>query len=501
MHKIVLLPLDERPCNYKFPPALFESDSMHICLPDRLGDKKLPADSGAVRDFLLRECADADGLVISLETLLYGGLIPSRLHFLTRRELLGRLELLRQLRQDNPDLTVYGFNCIMRCPVTSSSDEEPDYYGRYGAEIHKLGAARHRAELGEEGAQAEADALEALIPQEYIDDYLLRRDLNLELNFAVLDLVEDGTIDFLCIPQDDAAPLGFTAMDQAKVRLCVREKRLQDRVLIYPGADELGMTLLARMRNMLEKRTPSVYVLYAAEGAPLVVPPFEDRPLGETVRYQLQAAGCRVAAAPESADFILGVNAPSRNMVNAIHQPRLDPDYDVGRSLTTFMAELSYQIDLGKPVTICDNAYCNGGDLELLDMLDASGLLMAVAGYAGWNTSSNTMGTSIAQGVRYLYEGDDARHRDFLTLRYLEDCGYCSVVRWDAVKEDLPELGLDYFNAGSRDGQAARRVERRLRDFAESYLPSIAKHIELRSVTLPWRRMFEVDLDVGYVSA
>ena len=46
-------------------------------------------------------------------------------------------------------------------------------------------------------------------------------------------------------------------------------------------------------------------------------------------------------------------------------------------------------MDRGKAVSICDNAYCNGGDLELLAMLDADGRMLEVAGYAGWNTSAN----------------------------------------------------------------------------------------------------------------
>ena len=497
MIKIVYLPLDERPCNRKFPPALFESGEMHICTPERLGDKKTPASHQEVESFLRRECAGADGLIVSFETLLYGGLIPSRLHTLDKAELLRRLSLLRELRAVNPGLRIFGFSCIMRCPTYSSSDEEPDYYETWGAELHQLGAARHRAALGGDGA--EAAALEARIPPEVTADYLTRRALNLELNLAVLELASDGTLDFLCIPQDDSAPLGFTAMDQGRVRRSVREKRLQSKVLIYPGADELGLTLLSRMRNTLADRVPAVYVHYAATGAPMVVPPFEDRPLGESVRYQLTAAGCRAAASPETADFILAVTAPGQNIAEASVQPRADLDYDVGRSLPAFFAELRYWLDAGKPVSICDNAYCNGGDLELLDLLDAGGRLMDLAGYAGWNTSANTMGTAIAQGVRYLYEGADQRHDDFLVLRYLEDCGYDSVVRQSVTRDKLPPLGLDYFHAGECGGEAARLVEQGLREFIARSLPSIASRIRLDGVRLPWKRMFEVDLDVRFI--
>lgn len=499
MKKIVLLPLDERPCNAKFPPMLFNGPGLTVTCPPRLGDKKAPAEYGALEAFLLEACRDADGLVLSVDTLLYGGLIPSRLHHLERAEAERRLELLRTLRRARPDMPVFAFHCVMRCPTYSSSDEEPDYYEQYGSEIHRLGVARHRVEKGEEAAVQEARALEQKIPPQALDDYLARRRQNLEMNLKVLELVEDGTIDFLAVPQDDSAPLGFTAMDQAQVRLAVREKRLHRKVLIYPGADELGLTLLSRMLNQLSGRCPAVYPLYASEGAPFVIPPFEDRPLGESVRCQIAAAGCRPAAAPEQADLILALSAPPVKMAEASVQPRLNLDYDVGRSLPLFFQEACFWMDQGKAVSICDNAYCNGGDLELLSMLDESGRLLEVAGYAGWNTSANTMGTALAEGVRYLNWGADGAFLDFLALRYVEDCGYDALVRQAVTAEDLPGMGLDYFHAGGREGEAAACVLRRLQAFIDTCMPSVASRLRLERVRMPWRRMFEADIQVHVV--
>ena len=41
MKKIVLLPMDERPCNYKFPKRLFENEEIQIIEPQTLGFKKM----------------------------------------------------------------------------------------------------------------------------------------------------------------------------------------------------------------------------------------------------------------------------------------------------------------------------------------------------------------------------------------------------------------------------------------------------------------------------
>ena len=55
MRKIVLLPLDERPCNYDFAYKLFQSDDLKIVRPKELGDKKTAADIQKVKEFLLEE--------------------------------------------------------------------------------------------------------------------------------------------------------------------------------------------------------------------------------------------------------------------------------------------------------------------------------------------------------------------------------------------------------------------------------------------------------------
>ncbi|MDD3107154.1 MAG: DUF4127 family protein, partial [Bacilli bacterium] len=137
MKKIVYIPLDERPCNYDFPKEIFASDEVHIVVPDAniMGEKKQPAKHEALETFLLQETKTADGLVVSLDTLVYGGIVPSRLHFLDSNILKERLLFLKQIKENNPDLPIFAFLLIMRCPQHNSSDEEPDYYKHSGRNI------------------------------------------------------------------------------------------------------------------------------------------------------------------------------------------------------------------------------------------------------------------------------------------------------------------------------------------------------------------------------
>lgn len=499
MKKVVLLPLDERPCNYRFPYDLFHGEELSVIRPRKLGNKKTSACADEVEAFLLRECKDADALVLSVDTLLYGGLIPSRLHNLSMEEATRRLSVIRRLKEENPDLILYAFEVIMRCPKYSSDDEEPDYYGICGEEIHRIGNIVHRTRLGL-CSEEEKQELEVLYEKvgDCLEDYTERRAFNLALNLATLDYVKEEIIDFLIIPQDDSAKYGYTAMDQELVREKLTQLILQDRVLMYPGADEIAMTMLARAINTFRGQRPTVYVKYSSNEAPFLIPSYEDRTLGETVKYHVIAAGCRMASSYGEADLIFAVNCPSGEMKESNCQPVKSQGYCVERNITEFLLFLEDCIRDGKPVTIGDIAYANGGDLELIALMDKNRLLDRVSGYAGWNTSSNTLGTALAQGVKSLHETDAFRLKSFLMARYVEDAGYCSVVRKHMNEQHLKALGMDYFHVDEESGIVSRMVKEHLDAFIADSLGSVADEIVLDCVWMPWRRMFEVGVSVSY---
>lgn len=498
MKKVVLLPLDERPCNYGFPYALFHGEELSVIRPEKLGNKKISACPQELEAFLLRECKDADALVLSVDMLLYGGLIPSRLHRLTMEEAKRRLSLIKRLREENPNLMLYAFEVIMRCPKYSSDDEEPDYYGICGAEIHRIGTILHRTRLGL--CREEDTDLKDLYEKtgDWLEDYTGRRAFNLALNLATLDYVKEGIIDFLIIPQDDSAKYGYTAMDQEVVREKLIQLILQDKVLMYPGADEIAMTLLARVVNAFRRQRPSVYVKYSSHEAPFLIPSYEDRTLGETVKYHVIAAGCKMASSYAEADLIAAVNCPSGEMTESYCQPVKSQGYCVERNITEFLLFLEDCIQDGKPVTVGDVAFANGADLELIALMDKNRLLGRVSGYAGWNTSSNTLGTALAQGVKSLGQKDVIRRKSFLMARYVEDAGYCSVVRRHINEHHLKDLGMDYFHVNEETGIVSTLVREHLEEFIADRLGSVADEISLDSVWMPWRRMFEVGLSVTY---
>ena len=491
--KVVYLPLDERPCNYHFAGRIAEGSGIEVVKPEMhiLGDKKRPADFEGVRDFLLANAADADSYVLSLDMLLYGGIVPSRLHHFTEDVLCQRLSVVERIKEINPKAKIYAFALIMRCPKYSSADEEPDYYGECGREIFLSGQVKHKLQLGhieKEEAQALLESYEAVIGP-HLQDFETRRKVNRDMLLKAVEMLHK-TIDFLIIPQDDSAAYGYTSVDREAIKEEIRRRGLQD-VAMYPGADEVGMTLLSRAVCEYRGISPKVYCEFAHENAPNVTPLYEDRPLGATLPFQIASAGCVSCDSYADADIILYLNYPAHSPVEVFEEK--SAGYDE-RDLATFTAHIIKSVREGKVTALADGAFCNGGDKEFLRALNGEMDLRGLSAYAGWNTSSNTLGTVICQAVFVSLFGDSAHQKRFLAERLYEDVGYCGYVRAYVTRDLLPALGYDYFNAGERAGEVAGLVEKALVAFMGEYFPNIAEVYRIQTCQMPWRRMFEVDL-------
>lgn len=511
MYKIAYVPLDERPCNYSFPNLIgdraIDSSSegeVKLVRPDLglMGNKKMPGNTEKIWEWLYEETVDSNGLILSLDTLLFGGIIPSRLHHLTLNECRNALERLSRIKEINPDVKIYAFNLIMRCPKYSSSDEEPDYYADWGSEIFQYGKLHHliSANLASEEDHKQFENLKIQLPPKIVDDYLSRRKINVEVNKLVLEYVKNGLIDFLIIPQDDSAPYGWTAIDQQEVRGAIASHNLELDVYMYPGADEVGCTLLARMINSFKGKRPLVFPVFSSTQGPSVTPLYEDRPLMETLKYQILAAGGLITSNCSEADFALFVNSPVEPMMEAAYQDNLSTIYQVNRNLIDFVEQLEFTMnERNIPCVVGDVAFANGSDLALLKLLKRKGLLFQLAGYAGWNTSSNTLGTCIAQGMLHNIYGNTQEHTNFLALRYVEDAGYCSFVRNNVTKTNLPQLGYDYFLVDGRNGRVSEIVQEQLNEFIKENLNDEDNEIVINKCYMPWSRMFEVGLEVEHI--
>lgn len=59
-------------------------------------------------------------LILAVYMLLYGGIVPSRLHFLSQEEIFSRVDFIKTLKEINPKLKIFAFSLVTRCPTYSS---------------------------------------------------------------------------------------------------------------------------------------------------------------------------------------------------------------------------------------------------------------------------------------------------------------------------------------------------------------------------------------------
>lgn len=501
MEKIVFIPLDERPCNRDWPVTLFSGDDISVVHPKKLGNRKIPANCEELCSFLLEESRDAQAAVISMDMLLYGGLFCSRLHHLSKETVDARFDTIRQIKKNNPEIKIYLFQSIMRCPTECCNDQEPDYYGVYGDKIHLIGKYTHLKQLGND-CDKELCELKEIVKEEHLQDYVSRRKFNVEYNIKTLELLEDNTAQLLIIPQDDSAPFGFTTMDQIVVRNAIAEKRLYSKALMYPGADEVAMTLFSRIINEMAGRIPSVYIRYAGTLSKYCIPRYEDRPLEETLKSHIMAAGFRITEEFSKADIILAVTAPSKDMQEAGEQPMTTIPYCVERNLTELANFIHLCVKEKRAVAILDNAFSNGGEIALVEMLDEYGILTDVVAYAGWNTNANSLGTVLAHSTRWMSRGVDETHYNFLVNRYVEDAVYMGGVRKDVTVNDLPKhKGMYYKDVKETRGVIAQIVHQKIEKLCGCVLSTIAEDITIKDVYMQNCKMHTACVELEFESS
>lgn len=492
MKKIVYLPLDERPCNYSFVKFMTEDNAdLNVVTPslDEMGDKKVPAEYNKIADFLMRECVDCDYLILAIDTLLYGGIVPSRLHHLSVEELSERLNVIKAIRLANPHMKIYAFSLVMRCPSYSTDDEEPDYYGKVGYEIFRYGQNEHKYSLNMISKEEyEAGKAEFSVCEPYLPDYLTRRKTNLAVLTDALCMV-GKEIDQMVILQDDSNPYGYTAMDQKKVRELVN--RLGLCVDIYPGADEGGMSLLARVVCDIKGNAPKILPVFAFDECKNFIPLYEDREVYKSIAAQIKSAGAVVAENADEADIMLYCNSPSCEAHNIDRPYSEDEDK---RDLVEYVARMKRDLSSGKSVAVADIAYCNGADVKMTELIEKEIGFLNLSGYAGWNSSSNALGTVISQSVLHHYYGKTRTHDRFTAERMYEDIGYCAYVRKRVWDYEVVPMGYCYEDTKVARGDVSRRIEYLLEEYMNERYPEITRKYKIADCYMPWRRMFEVGL-------
>lgn len=552
---LVIVPLDDRPPNYEYPALLAHAAGLAPVLPAKawLGTPWRTGNTARLADWLDEVAPTADGLVVALDTLGYGGLVNSRRSPDPAETVLARLHQLRELKQTHPGLTILAYSVLMRVSRDNSAEEEKAYWEAYGARLFRMSYLEDRLAMmaGAPGDEEELAALGAEVPPEIVNDYLHGRARNHEVNRAMIEWTALGIFDYLIVPQDDTVEYGWNIAERRRLQRLVHQLNVAERVSIYPGTDETDMLLIARFAAQRAGLRPRIATRYSSVRAGQIITAYEDRPMEELIKAHLGPLAGSLTAEPARADVTLYVNTPAevqgegvdQYVLNVAHddmyaltgkardaveahlrsphlQGTLRERYSAQRDVREFARSLAADVRDGRTCAVVDVAYVNGADLALGKALKNTVDLAALAGYGGWNTAGNTLGSVLAHAViRAIQLRDGATaaqltaHVAFLFARFVDDYLYQALVRPQVAFEVLPTLDHAPTLGDLAELQSTVRaeVERRLitraeelavdafvgRQVSASGTVITIDEVRVANVFLPWRRLFEVGFDVS----
>ena len=429
--KICFIPIDNRPVCYNLAKDIAAIDeNIELFIPPRefLGDLTRSAGVNEIIEWI-ENIPECDAMVISLDTIAYGGLIPSRRSTDSLEDIKSRLKRLKPLLKNKK---VYAFSSIMRISNNNYNEEEKEYWKDWGIKIFEYSYS----------------GVNDGIPQAILDDYLATRKRNFEINKTYLN----WGLNTLIFSKDDCAPKGFN-VDEAREleRLGAKTKT---------GADEIPLTLLARA---IEKEI-KVFVEFTEPDYQDCISNYEDVSIEKSVQGQLELGGFTQVQTREEADVILILN-------NFIEK---QGEYVMGWTTQPFRKTFTPP---DKPYAIADVRYANGADNDFVEQLLPQIDLNNFYGYAGWNTSANTIGSLLA-GVKVRWNTgkyNEAAFKRLQMIRFLDDWAYQANVRGMIENPcDIQDLMKPY----------------------EIKLAEIFGQIPPIEYLYPWSRKFEVEISI-----
>jgi hypothetical protein len=492
---IAFVPLDDRPVTYQLPVMLGQIAGRPVVTPPlaSIGHYLTPGDTSAIERWLQSDATrDVSALVASTDMVAYGGLVASRVPGVSIDDASAHLRALASLKSARHIGFVGAFGTIMRLAPTGVPDlpVTADYYAR-GLTVDRL---QEYANLPDPPKTAEEIATAAhlrdAIGAPTLDAYLATRARNLSIDEYALDLAADGGFDRIVIGQDDAGPTGLHLKDVAALKRRARALALRDTASIEPGADELGMVMLAQAFVRGANWTPRVSVRYSRSDGGAFNDRLEYVPIDTTIGQIIRACGA-VRDDSAAADIDLFVRVPSTS----------DADE------AAFEASIVEDVHAARSVAVADLSFLAGdvgpAQQELTNALVSSGVAGEIDAFASWNTDANTIGTAlpeaIAVGVGKRTHRYDARaHAEFMLDRYVDDYAFHQFVR-PPLNATLRDRAIDttlLLPQVAREANSDNRAA--LWPYALDLLAKIYPQYRDAglTITLPWDRTFETELDV-----
>ncbi len=494
---IVFVPLDDRPVTFQLPVMLAKIAGRRVVAPPRsmIGTYLRFGQPDELLRWLNGSwTSDASAFVLSLDMLAYGGLVASRTPQTSMGTVNVRLQALAKVRAARPGAYVGVFGTIMRLAPTGlpAGSLAHDQWAS-GETVDLIQAYANLPDPPQTAAdRAKAERLRARIGEPALAAYQQSRARNRDADLYALQLAADGAFDRIVIGQDDAGPVGLHVRDVAALEAQRKRFGLDAIASIEPGADELGMVVLANALLHDARWTPRVRVVYSRPGGADVQDRLEYVSIDQTIGRIIAASGA--VRASEAAEIQLYVRVPAT----------ASADED------RFEAAIARDVAAAKSVAVADLTFLEGepGPQQrlLTESLITKGLAGKIDAFASWNTTANTIGTAIPEAIavnvgRRAGTYDRTAHVEFLLNRYVDDYAFHQFVR-PRLNAQLRGEGID---TTLLDAPVAERAGRLNDRWLWPYAVDLHNEIfpDYRDagmwITLPWNRTFETQIEVNLV--
>lgn len=490
---ILYVPQDDRPVDYEYTVSTAEAAGYQVLTPPAqyLSGMNFHGSPDKLMAWVDANAGKADAMVLSIDSLVYGGLVDSRKHNLPMETLTARLEKVEALHKSHKNVPIYVFSTVMRSPWAGGKGVEPDYYLTMGSDIYQL--ASLQAKMDEEGLNPQERndwfAIMRRVPMEYLQDWYNRRRKNMSINYRLIDDARKGVFTYYSLGHDDNSVSTQSSLESKYLEMAgtgIPKTAFGS----FPGADQLGLLLITRASNDFNNYHPKITVIYPLGGGEKTVPRYDGQAIGKTIASHVEAIGGTMVD-NERPDLLLAVNTPLTT--STTESANFENFPIMLQSTRDFLTQIEKAVNLDIPVSIVDMAFSNGSDNTLVYGLYQDKMMYRLAAYNGWNTASNSVGYGIAQGVLSKYMTADA-HRDMLTTQYLDNWAYQANVRDYIYRmQQKLEAGVvtQYYPTLNEELQS--RTKEQLQRYASTYLGIDPKTVD---VALPWQRLFEVYVDV-----
>ena len=309
---VLYVPQDDRPVSLQYTVDTAREAGMTVLTPPQqlISGKTYQGQADQIMAWVEQNAGRADVMVLSTDTLIYGGLVDSRKHNIPLSTLQNRLKRIEGLKARNKNVRIYGFGTVMRSPRASGGGTEPAYYAEYGSTIFQIAALQDKLDSGsltQEETQ-KLMSLQASVPVEYLQDWFDRRQKNMKINKELIDETRSGVFDYFALGHDDTSQLSQSALEGRYLNRYSKDISVE-KYGSFPGADQLGLLLMARSRTDVSTEKPTFSVIYPLGGGGKTLPGYEDQTIDKTIAQHVEAVGGTMVTQGKPT-VLLAVNTP-----------------------------------------------------------------------------------------------------------------------------------------------------------------------------------------------